>query len=372
MNRKQDDMGHKIQERVNFKTIRYANCWEDADTLLQALEVKENGVYLSVASAGDNAFSILSKNPSLVIAVDISGAQLACVELRKAAFLALSYEELLPFLGIADSSDRINTYKKIRTYLSSDARSFWDTHEQFIKKGIIHAGKFENYFRLFRNWILPLIHNKKTVSTLLERMDAVERTAFYTERWNTLPWQIFFRIFFSRRVMGWLGRDSEFFTYVKGDVANRIMERAEYGLTVLPTHENPYLEYIITGIFKKSLPHYLHKSNYELIRKNLDKLILFKGGVIEALHAHNELKFDGFNLSDIFEYMSYSDYIDHLRQIIHFSRKEARLVYWNMLAERRSPADFKNRLEVLDDFAKKLFSYDKAFFYKALIIEKVL
>jgi S-adenosylmethionine-diacylglycerol 3-amino-3-carboxypropyl transferase len=55
-------MGHAIEERVSFDIVRYANCWEDADILLKALDVQEGGTYLSVASAGDNTFSILSCN----------------------------------------------------------------------------------------------------------------------------------------------------------------------------------------------------------------------------------------------------------------------------------------------------------------------
>src|SRR3972149_6091362 len=92
-----------IEGRASFDIVRYANCWEDADILLRALNVKEGGVYLSIASAGDNSLSLLTKNPSKVIAIDINPVQLGCMELRKIAFLDLSYEELLGFLGVYDS-----------------------------------------------------------------------------------------------------------------------------------------------------------------------------------------------------------------------------------------------------------------------------
>lgn len=85
-------MEQEIAKRARFDIVRYANCWEDADVLLKALNPKEGGVYLSIASSGDNVFSLLSQNPSLVLTVDISSAQLACVELRKIAFLNFSYE----------------------------------------------------------------------------------------------------------------------------------------------------------------------------------------------------------------------------------------------------------------------------------------
>lgn len=73
--------------------------------------------------------------------------------------------------------------------------------------------------------------------------------------------------------MGYLGRDPECFKYVEGNVASRLMDRVQYALTILPTDKNPYLEYILTGNFRKSLPFYLRKDNFEIIRKNLDKLV---------------------------------------------------------------------------------------------------
>ena len=38
MSRDDPDRGKKIEERVRFDAIRYANCWEDADILMTALE----------------------------------------------------------------------------------------------------------------------------------------------------------------------------------------------------------------------------------------------------------------------------------------------------------------------------------------------
>ncbi|MDH4231192.1 MAG: BtaA family protein [Nitrospirota bacterium] len=364
-------MGQRIQERASFDNVRYSNCWEDADVLLQALDVREGGVYLSISSAGDNTLSILSGNPSLVIALDISAAQLACLELRMAAFASLSYQEVLHFLGVGDGSGRSATYRVIRSALSRDAREFWDSHPEFIERGILHVGKFERYFRLFRRWALPIIHSRDTVLELIREKDAGARADFYRLRWDTWRWRLIFSIFFSRTVMGRLGRDPEFFAYVEGNVAERIRERAGYALTALPTHDNPYLEYILKGNFENSLPFYLRQENFEAIKRNLCRLILFKGSVDEALQANKGVLFDGFNLSDIFEYMSYEEYVSALERIAASSKMGARLVYWNMLADRKPPDLFKERLAPLGEIAGALFLKDKAFFYKALRVEQV-
>ena len=78
-------MSKHIKDRADFGLVRYANCWEDADILCNALEPAEGKRFLSVASAGDNSFSLIAGGAT-VVAADLSLAQLACVELRREAF----------------------------------------------------------------------------------------------------------------------------------------------------------------------------------------------------------------------------------------------------------------------------------------------
>jgi S-adenosylmethionine-diacylglycerol 3-amino-3-carboxypropyl transferase len=361
-----------IESRARFDIIRYASCWEDADVLIKALNVKEGGAYLSIASAGDNSLSLLSKNPSLVLAIDINPVQLACLEIRKIAFQKLPYDELLVFLGVNEGNHRSELYRRLADDLSQEAKSFWDQHSDLINKGIIHAGKFEHYFSLFRNRILPLIHRRKKVERLLSIHDAVERTAFYNTAWNSFRWKLLFKIFFSRRMMGKFGRDPEFFKYVETDVANRIFKRAEYALTVLPADANPYLEYILTGNFKNAFPFYLRRENFDAIRKNIDRLVIFKGNLREALQREQKTRFDGFNLSDIFEYMSCNQYGEELRNILDHTNSGARLVYWNMLVDRKHINGLEMKMRFLDKEAAELFKQDKAFFYKSLIVGEAI
>src|SRR5690242_2872088 len=75
--------------------VLYGQVWEDADVLVDALEVRPGHVCLSIASAGDNVLALASQRPSRIIAVDRDAAQLFCLELRIAAYRVLRHEELL-------------------------------------------------------------------------------------------------------------------------------------------------------------------------------------------------------------------------------------------------------------------------------------
>ena len=82
----------EVAERANFSTIHYAQCWEDGDIMLEALDVRPGQVCLSIASGGDNTLAMLSRGPARVIAIDVNPAQIAILELKM--------ETLLPELAL--------------------------------------------------------------------------------------------------------------------------------------------------------------------------------------------------------------------------------------------------------------------------------
>lgn len=362
-------MRSEAAERADFSSIRYAQCWEDADILLEALEPGPGKSCLSIASAGDNTLALLACAPQHVLAIDLSEAQLACLELRAAAYRTLQYRELLGLIGSVTCDHRQKLYNACRQHLSPDCARYWDSHCAWIEAGIGKAGKFEQYFATFRTRILPLIHSHSRVLELMQAKSPEQRHLFYEQRWNNLRWKMLFRIFFSRRVMGAMGRDPEFFRYVQGSVAERILSRARYAMTDLAPADNPYLQWIMTGGHNGVLPFALREENFEAIRRNLDALEWRRCALEEILDE--EEVFDAFNLSDIFEYMSPEAYEQLLRQIVSRSRPGARLAYWNMLAPRSRPEALAGSLEPLSELSRALFAKDKAFFYSAFVVEQV-
>lgn len=368
-------MPDRIEHRARFDLVRYANAWEDAEVLRSALAPGPGKRILSIASAGDNAFALLAAGAE-VVAADLSPAQLALIELKRAAIRRLGYGETLAFFGLRKSDgDRRQVYELLERDLPGWARDFWRERLDEVADGVVHHGKFESYFRLFRERVLPLIHRRATVLGLLAERDAAGRHAFYQGEWNNLRWRLLFRIFFSRFAMGRLGRDPEFFRYVQGSVAERILGRVEYALTALPTHANPYLEYILTGRFKTSLPLYLRPEVFADLKRNLDRLTLFEGPIEKAAEAYRHGKagegFDGFNLSDIFEYLDPQASAGVYGRLLETARPGARFAYWNMLVPRKLSAAFPGRVRPLDAEAKALFARDLAFFYSAFVLEEV-
>lgn len=171
--------------------------------------------------------------------------------------------------------------------------------------------------------------------------------------------------------MGRLGRDPEFFRYVEGDVAQRILERTRYALTELDPAVNPYIHWILTGTHGEALPCALREEHFDTIRANLDRLTVEQVSVEEFVERSGPRAFDRFNLSDLFEYVSLDHYHRVLASIVRASRKGARLAYWNLLAPRRRPDHMADSLVPLASVADRLHRFDRAFFYSALRVEEV-
>lgn len=359
-----------IEQRTSFDFVRYANCWEDADVLCDALDVGPGDRVLSIASAGDNALALLATGAE-VIAADLSPAQLACVDLRRAAFEQLSYERLLAFLGVRTSPGRLATYKALQPHLSGPTRRFWDAHPEALRKGVIHGGKLEDYFRMFRTYILPLMHSEETVDALLEQKPRDTREEFYDAHWNSARWQALFKAFFSKFVMARLGRDPEFFRYVDGSVASEMLRRTRRAMVEMPTHDNPFLEYILTGNFQRALPRYLERDRFEAIRANLDNLTLVEAPIQEAATAYRDGGFDAFNLSDIFEYLDDETAASTFGELLETARPGARMAYWNMMVPRRCDDYHPEAVEPRRERSRELHERDRAFFYARFILEVV-
>jgi len=357
-----------IDRRTDFSILRYANCWEDPLLLLNGLAIKPGDRILSIGSAGDNSFSLLTADPAQVVAVDISRTQLALIALKKAAIQQLDYPDLLGFLGFRTADNRMHLLKSLEGHLSAHDFAFWKAREKLIEAGIVHAGKFERYFQLFSRKVLPWIHRKSTVERLLAPKPAIEQEIFYNRRWNTWRWRLLFKLFFSRLVMGQLGRDPEFMREVDVHVGKTIFEQAQEHLRSPLAQKNFMLRYNLTGDFGELLPHYLLPENYAIIRQRIDRLMLCEGYAEQAIRRYGT--FQRMNLSNIFEYMNMDTFTYTAAALIAGLAPCGRMAYWNLLVPRYVSHLANIPLTRLEQLSETLKAADRGFYYRDFIVEE--
>lgn len=353
-------------ESVDWSFVRYANCWEDADMLLQNLPKNPSHIF-SIASGGDNSISLLLLDPELITAADINPSQLYLCELKICAIKKLEREEYLKFIGFRKETEenRAKVFTSIQPELSKEAQAYFQKHLAKIKSGIIHSGKFEHYFQIFSKKILPKIHKTKTIEELLKKKSASEQKSFYQNRWNTWRWKLFFKLFFSRPVMGKFGRDKKLFHEVKVNVSRFIKQQADTHLSSIRCQQNPFLEYTLLNEFR-TLPGYLQAENYPIIQSRINRIRLVKGSISES--QLKDKPFDILNLSNIFEYMSLSDFKTLSNELKKGLAPRAYLAYWNLMVP-RNLSDTDVCFQNVSIPQNKLES-DKGFFYANFIVNE--
>ncbi|MDP2080369.1 MAG: DUF3419 family protein [Pseudotabrizicola sp.] len=360
----------EIETKASFDHIRYAQLWEDADILTQAFGDCAGGTLVSICAAGDNALAMLTLDPAKVVVVDLSPAQIACLRLRMGAFSALSHPEFLELMGARASNRRKALLARALAGLDAQTQAFWaGLAEDVALYGAGGVGKFERYFRIFRTRLLPLVHSGKTLDDVFVPRGKADRQTFYDTRFNTFRWRILLNLFFSRFVMGRMGRDKAFFDHVDGSPAQHVARRIHHAAVETDPAQNPYLHWILHGTHGAALPMTWRAEHFDTIRSRLERIDI-RPGSLEAFVSTGE-RADGFNLSDIFEYMSPAVFAQVYGSILAAAAPKARLVYWNMMAPRRVPPAFAAQVTRQRGIEDRLKAQDNAFFYSDFVVEAV-
>ena len=371
----------EIGKRADFSYIRYSQCWEDTRVVLDALDVQEDDLCVSIASAGDNSLALLTGNPGKVISLDLNACQLALVDLKIRAMEKLEREEVLLLLGYISCGSgkrketiacRLKLFTKLAPYLKKETLDYFHENKALIENGLAGCGKFEKYFKIFRTCVLPLVHSKKTVEELVAEKNYEERLEFYHERWNTTRWQLLFKIFFSNKVMGLLGRDPQFFKYATQSLPEFLQGSVYNALVNEDPSKNPYLHWILFGEYRDVLPFWLEEENYSKIKNNIDRIEIRKQSLEEFLEECPSGSVDCWNLSDIFEYMSEANFRTLLERIARKSGSGARLAYWNMLVPRSVKGSYGITKIRRDEVrSAKLYAASQTFFYTRFNLEVI-
>jgi S-adenosylmethionine-diacylglycerol 3-amino-3-carboxypropyl transferase len=176
-------------------------------------------------------------------------------------------------------------------------------------------------------------------------------------------------------VLGRAGLDPTFFTYVSGidDFGEHFRRRARQALVELPTEDNYFLAQICLGRFlnEKALPPYLQAENYEKLRETVGCIEIVTGELSQILAGEPADSIDAFNLSNVFEWVSETNFERLLKQIHRVARNEARLCYRNLLVRRRTPDHLHNLFRPYPVLGDRLLAQDRSFVYSHFEVASV-
>ncbi|MCX8102364.1 MAG: DUF3419 family protein, partial [Geminicoccaceae bacterium] len=110
-----------------FDGLVYPQIWEDPVVDMEALAPLEGARIVAIASGGCNVMSYLAARPARILAVDLSPAHKALLELKLAAARRLEQPDFLRFFAAADTSANLALWEKLRPHLPSEARAYWES-----------------------------------------------------------------------------------------------------------------------------------------------------------------------------------------------------------------------------------------------------
>ncbi len=342
----------------------------------RGLQISEGQTILSIAAAGDNALALLLDNPKKVIALDMSASQLALCHLKVAGINHLNLIDFKHLLGFPVQenhvSSRVDIYKRIRSSLPDDVREFWENNINVISNGIIHCGKLDKYMSTFGKYMVPIVHSRDTVNRFLKIGSVKAQKHFFDRYWNTFLWRFVFRFYNNEIILGRKGRDPLLTNALRGlNVSEYMLHRFNQLLTEVPIADNFFMEYFLTGNITglTGYPEYLQEENFMVLKQRIDRLELIHDDIL-SFCCKTDLKFDGFNLTDIFEWLPESLSKNILSGILEKSNINARLCYWNFFFPTRASLWFP-QLKYEEDLSEKCHKEDRVFAYSKFLAETV-
>ncbi len=318
--------------------------------------------------------AFLVDDPGRVIALDLNPRQNHLLRLKMAAFRKLPYRSVLEFLGFRASSLRLETYAVLRPLLEADARRFWDGRPGFIRRGVIHCGRYEGYMRLLRTILVKLRGKQGFVRRLYEADSEGLRERLVRESWDNWSWKLLTRIILSRPLNVMLF-DKAFYAYLEGNFSfgRHFAAKAERTLVHLPMKDNHFLSYILrgAGVEGAPLPPYLREENFDLVRTRLDRVEVVTDSCEHFFSTLPDSCLSRFNFSNIFEWMSPASYENLLGEAVRVGRPGAILTYRNLLVFRERPESLAAALRPQREMSRALHAQDLSFIYDNYVVEEV-
>lgn len=289
-----------------FDALNFASSNEDGLTEITALG--DANRILCLTGSGTRPLDLLVTEASEVVAIDLNPTQNALLALKIAAFKALSYDEVLTYLGIEPCTDRLALHRRVEGQLSGEMLAFWVTRSGMIRRGVWYAGRWEKVLRAGAKGI-GLLRGRK-VERLFAARDVGEQAAIWARDFDDWIWRGSIRLL--GRPWIWtkvIGEPGGAFLPSPDEVEARLAGAFRTAAGRFLFRDSEFASLILRGTNERpgALPVHLREAHFEQVRTRLDRIKIAQGGLSDL----NRLElgaFDGFSLSDFGSYCDRAAY----------------------------------------------------------------
>jgi S-adenosylmethionine-diacylglycerol 3-amino-3-carboxypropyl transferase len=369
-------MSVKPQDQVELSSLLFGMNWEDPESDRRALAIQPGETVTTISSGGCNTLTLLLEDPAKIYAVDINPSQGYLLELKCAAIRHLDYDELRAFLGLAASDRRPQTFERLRGDLSEVASAYWTTKSDAIQQGVIYAGKYESFIRLFVR-LLRVLQGKKRIEGFFRCKTLEQQKAYFDERWDTFQWRLLFKLLINKRMLAKRGLTADYFKFDDGatSFADSFYRRTRNAMREIPVASNYFIAQYLRGgyLSEDAVPAYLLRENLPVVRERLDRIEIVTSDSQGWLGRRAEASIDAFALSNICELMSLDETGRLFAEVARTARPGARICFRNLIVPREVPANLAGEIELQADLSRDLIASDRSFVYsrvQAFVVRK--
>ncbi|MES2050174.1 MAG: DUF3419 family protein [Pseudomonadota bacterium] len=325
-----------------FNRLVYAQTWEDPQSDLEALQLKPGANILTISSGGCNALAYLSANPAAVHAVDLNGAHLAMLEIKRQAIKHLpDYDAVVHFLGNASQADNLKRYKRhVRPHLPFDASAFWESKSllgkaryHYFTNNAYQHGLLGNFIGI-AHWFVRMMggdlkklasaRNMQEQKTLFEEYLA---PVFETRIFKFLAKQPF--------ALYSLGIAPTQFSTLKIDAKNDLhllfKERIRHLACDFPLEENCFAHQAFARQYDTSkqaaLPMYLQRQHFYSLRSNIDRIYPHHTNLTNFLRQQPRACMDAYLFLDVQDSMDQGQITELWEEVTRTAAPGAKVVF---------------------------------------------
>ncbi len=356
----------KNKDQVQLSKLVFTQSWEDPECDHKALNIKANEVVVGITSGACNVLGFLQFDPDKIYSIDINAAQSCLLELKIAAIKTLGYEDFTRFSGLVECQNRLDLFEKVKSHLSEESISFWESKKSILENGFIMSGKYDRFVK-FAGKFLKLIQGKARIDGLFKPKELKEQAVYYDNIWDTRQYKAIYKILFNKHILARKGLSSDYFHFDDGSssFAESFYKRARNAFRNLPIKDNYFLSLYVSGRYANTeeVPDYLKREYYEVIKSRIDRIELFTSDAQGWIDTIDDNSIDCFALSNICELMSEDETIRLFNAVYRTAKPGARVIFRNLMIPREVPENLKERIVKNIDLSKYLQENDRSFVY---------
>ncbi len=364
-----------------FDGLVYPQIWEDPVVDAEALAPLEGARLVAIASGGCNVMSYLAGRPARIVAVDLSPAHTALLELKLAAARRLEQPDFFALFGTAEGARNLDLWRRLRPHLPAEARAFWEG------RGALGGRRIEAFARGFHRTgllgrfiglghLVLRLHGRHPARILDARDPAEQRAIFERELAPVLDSPLV-RLA-SAFPVTWFGLGippaqlDALAGADRGGLRAVLRERLERLACGFPVADNYFAWQAFARRYdpnRRSLPPYLEARHFETVRACADRVTVRRATLTEALAREDASSVDGFVLLDAQDWMTPDGLARLWTQIGRTAAPGARVIFRTAAA--RSPLERSLPPALLEGWvyererSSELFARDRSAIYGA-------